>query len=171
LDEDRGWLTLSDIFGAVAKSIQGGDTREKIAKKLKERRAQELKKWGYEGDGSVQSLVLAEQRAEAASALDRVVQLEALALRRFRTEFIEPLLAAPKMKGSKRRPGAAPVGDRSHLSKSRLSLAVRELLEVREMHPDELVTDLAVTLRSIGVRNAHPLRKKLEKFLTTSTLS
>ena len=172
VDEDRGWLTLSDIFDAVAKSVGEGDTREKIAKKLKERRVEELKKWGYEGDGSAQSLALAEQRAEAASTLDRVVQLEPLALRRFRTDFIEPLMAAPKMKGRKRRPGAAPAGDRSHLPKSRLSRAVRELLEVQEINPDErlkLATDLAATLYTVGVRNGHPIRKQLEKFLATDT--
>lgn len=170
VDEDRGWLTLSDIFDAVAKSIEEGDTREKIAKKLKERRIEELKKWGYEEDGPAQSLSLAEQRAEAASTLDRVVPLEALALRRFRSEFIEPLLAAPKMKGKKRRPGAAPVGDKSHLPKSRLSRAVQELLEVQRINLEErfnLATDLAATLDTIGVRNGHPLRKKLEICLTT----
>ena len=172
VDEDRGWLTLSDIFDAVAKSIEEGDTREKIAKKLKERRVEELKKWGYEEDSSAQSLALAEQRAEAASTLDRVVPLEALALRRYRTEFIEPLLAAPKMKGKKRRPGGALIGDKSHLPKTRLSRAVRELLEVQEINSEErsnLATDLAATLCAIGVRNGHPLRKKLEKFLTTGT--
>jgi len=173
VDEDRGWLTLSDIFDAVAKSIEDGDTRERIAKKLKERRVEELKKWGYEEDGSAEVLALAEQRAEAASTLDRVVPLAPLALRRFRTEFIEPLLAAPKMKGKKRKPGgAALVGDKSHLPKSRLARAVRALLEVQEINPEErlnLATDLAATLRAVGVRNGHPLRKKLGGFLTTST--
>jgi hypothetical protein len=170
VDEDRGWLTLSDIFDAVAKSIEDGDTREKIAKKLKERRVEELKKWGYEEDGSAEALALAEQRAEAASTSDRIVPLAALALRRFRTEFIEPLLATPKMKGKKRRPAAAPVGDKSHLPKSRLARAVRELLEVQVINPEDrlnLATDLAATLCAVGVRNGHPLRKKLEKFLTT----
>ncbi|KAF8557395.1 hypothetical protein OG21DRAFT_309017 [Imleria badia] len=172
VDEDRGWLTLSDIFDAVAKSIEEGDTREKIAKKLKERRVEELKKWGYEENGSAEALAQAEQRAEAASTVNRVVPLAALALRRFRTEFIEPLLTAPKMKGKKRRPGAAPVGDKSHLPKSRLARAVRELLEVQDINPEErlnLATDLAATLCAVGVRNSHPLRKKLEKFLTTGT--
>ena len=172
VDEDRGWLTLSDIFDAVAKSIEEGDTREKIAKKLKEKRVEELKKWGCGEDGSAEALALAEQRAEAASTLDRVVPLAALALRRFRTEFIEPLLAAPKMKGKKRRPGVVPVADKSRLPKSRLARAVQELLEVQKINPEErlsLATDLAATLCAIGIRNGHPLRKKLEKFLTTGT--
>ncbi|KAG9314724.1 hypothetical protein JVU11DRAFT_5533 [Chiua virens] len=170
VDEDRGWLTLSDIFDAVAKSIEEGDTRDKIANKLKEKRVEELKKWGYEENGSTDSLALAEQRAEAASTLDRVVPLGALALRRFRTEFIEPLMAAPKMKGRKRRSGAASVGDKSHLPKSRLARAVRELLEVQDINPEErrsLAADLATTLCAVGVRNGHPLRKRLEKFPAT----
>ncbi|KAF8446368.1 hypothetical protein L210DRAFT_2974153 [Boletus edulis BED1] len=173
VDEDRGWLTLSDIFDAVAKSIEEGDTREKIAKKLRERRVEELKKWGYEEGGSAEALALAEQRAEAASPLDRVVPLAALALRRFRTEFIEHLLAAPKVKGKKRRPGATPVGDKpSHLPKSRLARGVRELLEVQDINSEEcrgLARDLAATLCAVGVRNGHPLRKKLDKFLITGT--
>ncbi|KAG8220169.1 hypothetical protein J3R82DRAFT_1202 [Butyriboletus roseoflavus] len=172
VDEDRGWLTLSDIFDAVAKSIEEGDTRENIAKKLRERRVEELKKWGYEEGGSAEALALAEQRAEAASTLDRVVPLAALALRRFRTEFIEPLLAAPKMKERKRRPGAAPIGDKSHLPKSRLARAVREFLKVQESSREDrldLAMDLSATLCAVGVRSGHPLRKKLEKFLTTGT--
>ncbi|KAG9308764.1 hypothetical protein JVU11DRAFT_11555 [Chiua virens] len=98
IDEDRGWLTLGDIFSAVAKSIGEGDTQEKIAKKLRVMRITELKKWGYEENGSSGSLALAEQCAEAASTSDRIVPLGALALRRFRTEFIEFLMTAPKMK-------------------------------------------------------------------------
>ncbi|KIK97884.1 hypothetical protein PAXRUDRAFT_824466 [Paxillus rubicundulus Ve08.2h10] len=171
VDEDKGWLTLSDIFDAVAKSIEEGDTREKIAKKLKERKVEELKKWGYE-EGSAESFAHAEQCAEAASSLDRVVPLSALALRRFRTEFIEPLMAAPKMKGKKRRPAAPLNEDKVHLPKGRLPRAVRELLQVQEMSSDgrrNLAADLAATLRAVGVRHAHPLRKKLEKFLTTGS--
>ncbi|KIJ63903.1 hypothetical protein HYDPIDRAFT_29248 [Hydnomerulius pinastri MD-312] len=110
IDEDRGWLTLSDIFDAVAKSVQEGETREQIAKKLKERRIKELKQWGYEEGGMAESLGQAELCAEAVSSLERVVPLSASALRRFRTEFIEPLLAAPRMDG-KRRLGAAPIKD------------------------------------------------------------
>ncbi|KAH7883966.1 hypothetical protein F5I97DRAFT_1813352 [Phlebopus sp. FC_14] len=173
VDEDRGWLTLGDIFDAVARSIQEGDTREKISKKLKERRVEELKKWGYEEGGSAEQLAQAELCAEAASSLDRVVTLAAVALRRFRTEFIEPLLAAPKMKGKKRRPGAQPAnGDKGNLPKGRLARAVRDLLEVHAMHPDErqkLAADLATTLRAVGIRNGHPLRKKLDNFLSTGS--
>ncbi|KAG6331604.1 hypothetical protein ID866_7486 [Astraeus odoratus] len=169
VDEDRGWLTLSDMFTAVAKSIQLGDTREQIAKKLKERRVEELRKWGYSDGGSAEQLAEAELRAEAASPLDRIVPLEALALRRFRTEFMEPLLTAPKMKGKKRRPGVPPAtGPKAGLAKARLARAVQELLEVQEMDPGErrtLAGDLAALLRTVGVQNIHPLRKRLDKLL------
>ncbi|KAF9234962.1 hypothetical protein BU15DRAFT_78510 [Melanogaster broomeanus] len=153
VDEDRGWLTLSDIFDAVAKSVEEGDTREKIVKKLKERKVEELKKWGYEEGGSAESFAQAEQR--------------------FKTEFIEPLLAAPKMKVKKKRPGAASLrGDKAHLPKGRLARSVRELLEVQEMDLEErrhLAMELATTLRAVGIRNGHPLRMKLDKFLATGT--
>ncbi|KAH7930603.1 hypothetical protein BV22DRAFT_60052 [Leucogyrophana mollusca] len=169
IDEDRGWLTLNDIFDAVAKSIEDGDTREKISKKLKERRTEELMKWGYEEGGTTEQLAQAELHAEAASPLDRVVPLSALALRRFRTEFMEPLLAVPKMKGKKKRPGAAVLSS-SGLPKGRLARAIRELLELQDLEVEErkrLAAELATALRAIGVRNGHPLRKKLDKFLTT----
>ncbi|KAG6372842.1 hypothetical protein JVT61DRAFT_7268 [Boletus reticuloceps] len=165
VDEDEGWLMLSDIF-----DVEEGNTRK--AKSLRERRVEELKKWGYEEGGLAETLALAKQCVEAASTLDCVVPLAALALRRFRTEFIEPLLAAPKVKGKKGTPGAASVGDKSHLPKSRLACSVQELLGVQDVSPEEclgLARDLAATLCAIGVRNGHPLRKKLDKFLTTGT--
>lgn len=168
VDEDRGWLTLSDIFDAVAKSIHDGDTREKISKKLKERRTEELKKWGWDEGGTKEQLAQAESCAEAASPVDRVVPLSALALRRFRTEFIEPLLAVPKMRGKKKRPGAH--ANAPNLPKGRLARAVKELLEKQDADVEErkkLVAELANALRVIGVRDGHPLRKKLEKHSMT----
>ncbi|KAH7916471.1 hypothetical protein BJ138DRAFT_1139803 [Hygrophoropsis aurantiaca] len=169
IDEDRGWLTLNDIFDAVAKSIEDGDTREKISKKLKEKRTEELKKWGYAEGGTAEEMAQAELHAEAASALDRVVPLSALALRRFRTEFMEPLLAVPKLKGKKKRPGA-PAVNGNILPKGRLGRAVKEILDLQEMGVEEkkrLVAELATALQAIGIRNGHPLRKKLDKFLMT----
>jgi hypothetical protein len=68
----------------------------------------ELKKWGYTGAGSASVLAKAEACAEAASTLDRVVPLSSLALRRFRTEFIKPLLQASDIihKGTMHNPSA-----------------------------------------------------------------
>ncbi|KAL4068409.1 hypothetical protein V8B97DRAFT_1873368 [Scleroderma yunnanense] len=172
IDEDRGWLTLGDMFDTVAKSIQEGGTREQITKRLKERRVEELKKWGYEVGGSPEQFAEAELCAEAASSLDRVVPLEALALRRFRTEFVEPLLAAPKMKGKRRRPGAptARNGSKTNLSKGRLARAVQELLDVPNADSVQrrgVASDLTAMLRAVGVQPTHPMRKKLDKFLAT----
>ncbi|KAG1749614.1 uncharacterized protein EDB91DRAFT_1108710 [Suillus paluster] len=174
VDEDRGWLTLNDIFDAVAKAIQDGDTKEKIASKLKERRTEELKKWGWDEGGTSEQLAQAESCAEAASPLDRVIPLSALALRRFRTEFMEPLLAVPKLKGNRRKkPGARANGNASNLPKGRLARAVKELLEKQDVDVEErkrLVTELANALRVTGVRDGHPLRKKVEKYLMTGNV-
>jgi len=174
VDEDRGWLTLSDIFDAVTKSIHDGDTRERISKKLKERRTEELKKWGWDEGAAAEQLTQAESCAEAASPLDRVIPLSALALRRFRTEFMEHLLAIPKVRGKKRRPGAhAANGNAPNLPKGRLARAVKELLEKQDADVEErkkLVAELANALRVIGVRDGHPLRKKLKKYSMTEAV-
>ncbi|KAG1769581.1 hypothetical protein EDD22DRAFT_977448 [Suillus occidentalis] len=164
VDEDRGWLTLSDIFDAVAKAIQDGDTKEKITNKLKERRMEELKKWGWDEGGTSEQLTRAESCAEAASPLDRVVPLSALALRRFRTEFMEPLLAVPKLKGNKRRK-AGTHGKAPNLPKGRLARADVDVEERRR-----LVTELANAMCITGVRDGHPLRKRLDKYLLTGTV-
>lgn len=173
VDEDRGWLTLSDIFDAVAKAIQDGDTKEKITNKLKERRMEELKKWGWNEGGTSEQLARAESCAEAASPLERVVPLSALALRRFRTEFMEPLLAVPKLKGNKRRKPGNHNGKAPNLPKGRLARAVRELLEKQDVDVEErrrLVTELANAMCTTGVRDGHPLRKRLDKYLLAGTV-
>lgn len=172
VDEDRGWLTLGDMLDTVARSIQEGRTREQIAQRLKEKRMDELKKWGYEAGGPPAKLAEAELCAEAASPLDRVVPLGALALRRFRTEFVEPLLAAPNMKGKRRRPGAPPVnGSKINLPKGRLARAVEELLGAQGGDSEQrcgLAADLAAMLRIVGVQHTHPMRKRLDKFLAVN---
>lgn len=168
VDEDKGWLTLGDMLDAVVRSIQEGSAREEVLEKLKKKRMQEIQKWGYQDGGSPQQLAQAELCAEAASPLDRVVTLEALALRRFRTEFVEPLLAAPRMR-KKRRAGAPPASKhKMGPPEGRLVRAVQQVLEVRgvdEVTRRGLASDLDEMLRAIGVFNTHSLRKKL-KFLT-----
>lgn len=144
---------LSDIF-----NVEEGNTWKAMS--LKERRVEELKKWGYEEGGLAETLALAEQRVEAVSTLNCIVPLAALALWRFRTEFIEPLLAALKVKEKKGTPGAASVGDKSHLPKSRLAHSVQELLGVQDISPEEclgLARNLTATLCAVSVRNSHTL--------------
>lgn len=170
VDEDKGWLCLNDILESVAKTITPEDTRENISKRLRERRTDELKKWGYMDGGSNELLAQAEACAEAASPLDRIIPLSSLALRRFRIEFIEPLLAVPKVKGKKRKKKIPTVssGSSPQLPKGRLARAVKELLESNGGDQEEkniLASDLAKALRNVGVRTDHPLRKRLDKFV------
>ncbi|KAK1227153.1 hypothetical protein PQX77_009787 [Marasmius sp. AFHP31] len=189
-DEDRGWLSIGDVFEHVAKNVKSTDTREQIAKKIKEKRSVELAKWGYvEGtagatEGGV-SLAEAEACAEAASPVDRIVHISSLAHRRFRTEFVEPLLAVPKTKKKKNKKGGGGAGSGGSSSssnlngsgppgpKGRLARAVKELLESEGGDEEEKVrsaAELAKMLKKVGVRPDHLLRKKLEKFVATRTV-
>jgi len=168
VDEDKGWLRLADVFDAVAKSIQEDDTRYEIQKRLKERRTEELKKWGYYDGAPTEVLAQTEACAEAASPPDRIVPLSSMALRRFRTEVIDPLLAIPKVKkgGKKKRPPGN--GDTSTAPKGRLARAAKDLLEGEGYDSDDrirLAGELARLLRTVGIRVDHPLRKKLDKFV------
>ena len=155
IDDDRGWLTLSDMLDTVDKSIQKGYTPEQIAQRLKKKRTDELKRWGYEVGGPPEKLAEAELCAQAASSLDCVVPLEALALRRFRTEFVEPLLAVPKVKSSRRRPGASTT-NRSRNNFLRCRLA-RILEEPQRGSERKQWRDLATMLRTVGVQHTHPM--------------
>ena len=174
VDEDRGWLRLADVLDAVAKTIREDDTREKVQKRLRERRTEELKKWGFrEGDPPARVAQI-EAYAEAASPPDRVVPLAAAAYRRFRTEVVDPLLAVPKIKGKggkKKRPPAN--GDKPSMPRGRLARAVKELLESKGGDEEErrrLASELAIALRTVGIKVDHPLRKKLDKFLPPEEL-
>ncbi|KAF5377298.1 hypothetical protein D9615_006389 [Tricholomella constricta] len=173
VDEDKGWLRLNDVLESVAKTITVTDTREKISIRLKEKRMDELKKWGYEEGDSGDRLATAEACAEAASPPDRVVPVVSLAHRRFRTEFFKPLLAIPKIKGepkAKNKIPKAPNGSAPSGPKGRLARAVKELLESKNVDEEErirLATDLARALRTVGIRADHPLRKKLDKFVAS----
>ena len=172
IDEDKGWLRLNDVFESVAKTITINDNREKISKRLGEKRVDELKRWGYENGGSTDLLNAAEACAEAASPLDRIVPISSLAHRRFRTEFFEPLLAAPKINGkskAKHKIPKAGVTSAPPGPKGRLARAIKELLESKEIDEEErlrLVTGLASALKAVGVRSDHSLRKKLDKLVT-----
>ena len=112
VDEDKGWLRIGDILseqvstaaateeGAGVHRLDGTASHRKIAERMRERRAVELRKWGApDAGGTVEQLVQAEACAEAASASGRVVPVLSLAYRRFRTEVLEPLLVVPKAKG------------------------------------------------------------------------
>ncbi|OSD05796.1 hypothetical protein PYCCODRAFT_1333838, partial [Trametes coccinea BRFM310] len=172
IDEDRGWLRLADVLDAVARTIREDDTREKVQRRLRERRTEELKKWGFREGDSPARVAQIESYAEAASSLDRVVPLTAVAYRRFRIEVIDPLLSAPKLKvskgGKKKRPPPTANGDKPPLPRGRLARAVKELLESKGGDEEErgrLAGELAIALRTVGIKVDHPLRKKLDKYI------
>lgn len=168
VDEDRGWLRLADVLDAVARTIQEDDTREKIQKRLRERRTEELKQWGYTEGAATAVLAQAEAYAEAASPPDRVVPLASMAYRRFRIEVLEPLLMVPKMKGKGKRKKPPANGDKPPMPRGRLARAVKELLESDGGDDEErkkLAGELAMVLKTCGVKMDHPLRKKLDKYI------
>lgn len=171
VDEDKGWLRLTDVLDAVAKTITVEDTRERISAKLREKRRDELKRWGYEEGGTTEMMAAAEACAEAASPLERVVPVASLGHRRWRTEVVEPLLSVPKSKGKRKGKGSAPAPNTDKGPKGRLARAVKELIEGPDAHDSssiELAESLANSLRVCGIRMDHPLRKKLDKFIASS---
>jgi hypothetical protein len=172
LDEDKGWLRLSDVLESMSKTIVAGDTQDSISKQVKEKRTDELKKWGYVDGGSTELMAQAEACAEAASPPDRIVPISSLALRRLRVDFFEPLLAVPKVLKAKAKAMAKAQkpslenGDKAR-PKGRLARAVKALLESTDGDEEKrrwLVAELAIALRTVGVRAGHPLRKKLDKY-------
>ncbi|KAH8086645.1 hypothetical protein BXZ70DRAFT_549996 [Cristinia sonorae] len=166
VDEDMGWLRLADVFDAVAKSIQEDDTREQVQRRLKERRMEVLMKWGYREGGPPELLAQAEACAEAASTPDRIIPLATLGYRSFRLECIDPLLSVPKGKKGKKKKIPSPNGG-PPMPKGRLARAVKELLEGEGEDVEErrrLAGELAILLRTVGIRSDHPLRKKLDKY-------
>lgn len=173
VDEDRGWLRLNDVLDSVVKTITIEDTREKISKRLREKRAEELKRWGYTDGDSSERLTRAEACSEAASSIDRIVPIASLAHRRFRTEVVEPLLLAPKSKGTskaKHKIPKTPVGAAPYRPKGRLGRAVQHLMTAEDVEEDDklrLISDLSQALETIGVRPDHSLRKRIEKYLST----
>ncbi|PPQ72673.1 hypothetical protein CVT26_002889 [Gymnopilus dilepis] len=175
VDEDRGWFRVADLIELVAKDIPNEGSKDALSKIYREKKMEELKKWGYE-EGDPDKAALAESCAEAASSPDRIVPVASLAHRRFRTDFIEHLLISPKAKGkskAKNKMPKAPLGSQPARPKGRLPRAVHDLLESDTVEMEEkvlLATGLAKMLQLIGVRKDHVLRKKLDKFLA-STLS
>lgn len=172
VEEDRGWLRLADLLDVVSKTIYEHGAREKIAKHLREKRLDELRKWGYTEGGSTEELNRAEAAAEAASPLDRVVPISSMAHRRFREEVMKPLLAIPKVKGKTRKrkiPNSDSDPNRENGPKSRLARAVKVLVESSDedvILRKKLAADLTNAMGCVGIPMDHILRKKLDKFGT-----
>jgi len=211
VDEDKGWLRFGDIIsselakglglaagiaaGAGAREesgLGGAGSHRRIAEKMRERRVAELRRWGAPDGATAAQLVLAEACAEAASSPERIVPVLSLAYRRFRTEVLEPLLAAPKPKGEgKKKTKRGKKGEGSPVTTTeaavvpvaeadktalgpggRLARSAKELLESKggdEEEQNRLASELADMLMRVGVRPDHPLRKRLKKYSGAAT--
>lgn len=175
VEEDKGWLRFTDVLESLAKDFPKENSRDFISKFMRERKLQELKKWGYVEGDSQENLALAEACAEAASPTDRVVPIGSLAHRRFRTEVMDPLLTSPRIKGkskAKHKIPKAPASPNPALPRGRLARAVKELLEGSSVTEDErqgLASGLAKALKIIGFRSDNHVRKTLDKYLAAGT--
>ena len=206
VDEDKGWLRFGDIVSselaegpAPPSGGRGGirddgpgctGSHKRIAEKMRERRAAELRRWGAPEGGTAEQLALAEACAEAASAPEHVVPVLSLAYRRFRTEVLEPLLAVPrpkregKKKNNKGKRGGdgpatatvissvAEVDEAATGPRGRLARSVKELLESKggdEEDQNRLACEMADMLMRAGVRPDHPLRRRLRKYCVAAT--
>jgi hypothetical protein len=144
---------------------------------MREKKFQELKKWGYDDGDSMEKMAFAEVCAEAASPTDRVVPIASLAYRRFRTEVMEPLLTSPRIKGkskAKHKIPKTPASPSPALPRGRLARAVKELLEGNSVTGDErqkLASGLAHALQITGFRSDNHVRKTLDKYLASGTAS
>lgn len=174
VDEDRGWIRLTDVLDSNNNTAD--DSREIVSRKFREKRLVELKKWGYHTGDPPEKVAFAESCAEAASPPDRIIPVLSLAHRRFRMEFVEPLLAAPKLTAknnskAKNKIPKTPVGVNPARPKGRLARAVHNVLEsdaVDEEERIQLLSGLATALQTVGVREEHSLRKKLDKYMASA---
>lgn len=89
VDEGMGWLSIQDVL----KEKRTGKKTKKDIELLETRKKEILKQWGYDG-GTNEQRRFAESCAEASSLPDRIVPVNALAHRCWRTEVIEPFLSA-----------------------------------------------------------------------------
>ncbi|PAV21795.1 hypothetical protein PNOK_0175200 [Pyrrhoderma noxium] len=184
VDDDHGWLRLTDMVDVVAHFLENGGSsdspREHLQSRLRERRFKELKKWGYQEGDPPEFLQTAEAAAEAASKPDRIVPLGSMAYRRFREEVIKPLMAVPKVRKGKKKykkhhgssvsstDTSSHGGGDSTGPKSRLGRAVRDLIEAEDNESletrRETATKVNEMLKTVGIPNDLSLRKKLGKF-------
>ncbi|KIM72736.1 hypothetical protein PILCRDRAFT_48563, partial [Piloderma croceum F 1598] len=155
VNDGNGWFSFDD--DAVVTGDKGHNSGSKVSwGEGEDRRVAELKKWGYKGGSSASVLAKAEACAEAASTLDCVVPLSSLALRRFRTNFIEPLMQVSNINHKIKHDSSVTT------EAGQLVRVVKEMLEMKGVGEDEnrQLAKLAVILKTVGVRHNKLLRKK-----------
>ncbi|KAA1472064.1 hypothetical protein DENSPDRAFT_838219 [Dentipellis sp. KUC8613] len=157
IDEGRGWLPLTSTHEPGLSELSG-------SRRTRERHLSELRKWGWEEGEPEEVLMQAQASGEAASEQKRIVWIASLAHRRFRTEFLEPLLAAPRSGTVTISEGA----NRSPRPKSRMERAAEELTKSTSSIPEvatQLAKDMTHMLKRCGVQPDHPVRKQLDSYI------
>jgi hypothetical protein len=166
-NEDKWWFGIGNSVSRVAKEaypLQRPSQKDMVAK--------ELKRWGYKVGGSAELLAQAQACAEAASSLGRIVPLLSLAMRRFRTDFVEPILGVPMTRVNRDKDKPALDADGPFAPKDRLVHAIRELMKGDAGAKSLLlVAQLDAMLNTVGIRAHYPLRKELRKLVQISDAS
>lgn len=163
IKEGKGWFHGDNTIGGDATGIRAAYSWASVSQRQEDRRVHQLKKWGYKDGSSAQRLAQAEACAEAASRLDCVVPLSSLALRRFRTEVIEPLLQVPGIEGMGKLDPPAIDKTKAVAPEGQLIRAMKtlETKDGDEAEKRRLGAELRIMLRIVGVRpNKLPQKKK-----------
>ncbi|KAF8996331.1 hypothetical protein BDQ17DRAFT_1429777 [Cyathus striatus] len=128
--EGAGWLRRSDLDA----ELLGPNRSFYLSKAYKQKEEEHLVKWGYtKGPGIGISRDDALSSAQSASSPNRIIPLQQLALRRFRTEVVEPLIVNSS--------------EMVQWVKSNLSVNQEELGEEEKM----MVVDFRDMLHRVGV--------------------
>ena len=163
-DEDKWWFGISDRTVTVKETYPS----QKLSWELMV--ANELKQWGYRDGGSAKLMAQARACAEAASSPNRIVPLSSLAMRRFRTDFVKPILGVPVRKVNRDEDKPISDGDGQVAPKGWLLHAIREWVERDVGAKDlQLVAQLDTMLNTVGIRAHHPLRKELRKLVVQNS--
>ena len=166
-NEDKWWHGIGNSIARATKETYPPQRRSQ-----KDMVAKELKRWGYKDGGSAELLAQARACAEAASSPGRIIPLLSLAMRRFRTDFVEPILGVPMTRVNRDKDKPVLDADGPFAPKDRLVHAIRELLKGDAGAKNlQLVAQLDAMLNTVGIRAHHPLRKKLRKLVQISDAS
>ena len=139
VNDGQGWFDDNDRADVVATISMG------YLVEGKDRRKEELKKWGYKEGGPTELLAQAEAQVEVASAINHMVPLSSLLLQHFRTEFIEPLLQGSEVSGEGKNLLAT-------MGTSWLACAVNQMWKEKGDNEDQrLLAELAGILKTVGI--------------------
>ncbi|KAH9994398.1 hypothetical protein BJV77DRAFT_1059945 [Russula vinacea] len=170
VDEDKGPHPSGGGGGAATGRDDGrGSTgsHKRIAEKMRERRAAELRRWGAPEGGTAEQLALAEACAEAASAPEHVVPVLSLAY----SAFVPSRRERARRRRTRGSRGKT-VDEAATGPRGRLARSVKELLESKggdEEEQNRLACEMADMLMRAGVRPDHPLRRRLRKYCLATT--